>query len=172
MDFADAVNAWLAQPDDTRLSELYLAIQAQPNYTTAPNFIRAAEALRLGDYTTALNQLSRWMPGAFLSPLAHGMLARALAGLGRREAAVLETRLARAALVTIFNSGDGSRSRPWLVLRVSDEYDVLEALEDTVERQTPVEDGHRFLDRIDTRQGTTHWFEIRRGGRRAQGVAA
>lgn len=172
MDFPGVANAWLERPSATHLAGLHVAIQSQPNYTTSPNLIPAVEALRAGTYRKALDALSSWMPGAFLSPLAHGMLAQALTGLGRTRAAELERRLARAALVTIFNSGDGSRTRPWIVLRVSDEYDILAALGEKAEVQVPVAASEQLLDRITTDRGRTHWFEILRSGRRMAGAAA
>lgn len=172
MDFPGVANAWLDSPSTAHLAGLHMAIQSQPNYTTSPNFIPAAEALRAGAYQKALDALSSWLPGAFLSPLAHGMLAQALTGLGRTRAAELERRLARAALVTIFNSGDGSRTRPWIVLRVSDEYDIVSALGERAEVQAPVVASEQLFDRITTDRGRTHWFEMLRNGRRMAGAAA
>lgn len=112
------------------------------------------------------------MPGAFLSPLAHGILRRAYAELGHSADAARERDLGRAALVTILTSGDGSRTRPWMVLRITDEYDVLAALREQRELLVPVEEPGRVLDRITTTQGNTYWFELLRGGRRTKAHAA
>jgi hypothetical protein len=56
-------------------------------------------------------------------------------------------------------SGDGTRARPWTVLRVSDEYDVLRSLGRRPASQELVGQAGRELDRIECVDGSEAWFD-------------
>ncbi len=100
------------------------------------------------------------MPGAFFSPMAHAVLASAYDGQGDAARARRERRMAQLAMSAILSSGDGSRERPWAVLRVSDEYDVLRAQERTSRSQRTVTRAGRELDHHVCDDGTEAWFDI------------
>lgn len=172
MDFQSVADAWVDNPGPGTLAPLMDEIQAQPNYYVSPDFSGAVAALRSGDTAEALDELLALMPGAFLSPLAHSLLADVYDARYRDAEAVRERALARASLVTILSSGDGTLERPWIVLRISDEYDVLAQLGERCALQTPAEESHRVVDRIATVEGNTYYFELRRAGRRVTRGAA
>ncbi len=91
--------------------------------------------------------ITSMMPGSFLSPVAHGLLAEAHTALGDGPAADHERALTKLAFKSILDSGDGSEGRPWKVLRISDEYDVLRLLGRSSTQQELVERGGRRFDR-------------------------
>jgi hypothetical protein len=111
------------------------------------------------DPATAVRGLEPLMPGALLSPAAHAALASALDRVGRREDAATHRSLARSALRGMLGSGRGTRDRPWRVLRVSDEYDVLRYLGRRPRGQDLVEEDGVELDRIAT-DGDDAWFRL------------
>ena len=148
MSFQQAIDAWVADASQANLAALYAEIQRQPNYQVSPDFSGAATAVRSGDHADAIERLEAMMPGAFLSPLAHSLLADAYDARFRFSDAVRERALARAALAAIGGSGDGSRERPWVVLRITDEYDLLAALGERSVRQIPLEAGGRAVDEL------------------------
>lgn len=100
------------------------------------------------------------MPGAFFSPAAHAALAAAHEGLGDATRSRRERRTQALALDSVLGTGDGTRERPWSVLRISDEYDVLRAQRRTSATQTLVDDGDRSLDRHECTDGTEAWFDV------------
>jgi len=60
----------------------------------------------------------------------------------------------------ILSTGDGSKEKPYLVLRTSDEYDVLMAEGKEFRCQSLIHDGDRTLDRMDSADGSSLFFDI------------
>ncbi|WP_134739037.1 DUF4919 domain-containing protein [Nocardioides sp. 503] len=159
--YGDLVAAYLAAPTPATLADLRGAVRSAPNFT--PDL--AAEKvgrplLDRGAYAEAVTALRALMPGAMMSPSAHSALAEALTGAGHADAARREESLARAALAGILSTGDGTAARPWSVLRVSDEYDVLRALGRRSRRQKVDRVGGRDLDRHECEDGTELVFDV------------
>lgn len=146
----DLVGRYLDDPTPATLAEVRRAVRAHPTFD--PGLVIDPDA--------GLDELRGLMPGALLSPAAHAALARALAGAGHREQAARERALAETALASIVTTGDGTRERPWSVLRVSDEYDVLRALGRRPVDQSVHRDGPRTLDRHACDDGSEVWFDV------------
>lgn len=166
MHFRDAVADFLESPSPANLNTLRIAIQECPSYTPTPAFFR--DALRYaaaGRHSAVIETVAERMPGAFLSPSAHSLLASALTALGDVEEARREQALARMATVCIARSGTGTREQPWVVLRVPDEYDFLRwrGLR-PVEQKMVLQEG-RPLDVITCDDGSEACFQMFRGGR-------
>jgi hypothetical protein len=156
--YADLVDRHLADPGPGTLGPLRSAVRASPTFD--PD-LDPGQVARLLDAApdTAARALAAMMPGALLSPVVHTALAQALDRLGRAPEASRQRRLARAALRGIVASGDGTRARPWTVLRVSDEYDVLRSLGRRPASQELVGQAGRELDRIECVDGSEAWFD-------------
>lgn len=146
----DLVDRYLADPTPAALADVRRMVRAQPSFDPG---------LVVGE-VAGLEALQRLMPGALLSPAAHAALAHALARTGRPDAAARERRLAEASLAGILATGDGSRERPWSVLRVSDEYDVLRSLRRRSVEQSVERDGRRHLDHHVCDDGSDVWFDV------------
>lgn len=157
----ELVARYLAAPGPETLGPLRDAVRAVPGFDpdlSAPEV--AGPAMARGAYDDAVAALLALMPGALFSPCAHAALAEALTRAGRPGAARREASLARAALRSILSTGDGSPARPWSVLRVSDEYDVLRALGRRPREQSLVQHGSRRLDRFLCTDGSAVHFEV------------
>jgi hypothetical protein len=158
-DFVDALAAHLRMPGPATLETLRTAVLATPSYSPDLDPRGIVEPLLArGDDDAVVATLLRLMPGAFFSPSAHLALAEAFERLGDGSRAAREERLARAAVAGVLGSGDGSAERPWTVLRVSDEYDVLQAQQRTSLVQTLVRRDGRVLDRHQCSDGAEAWF--------------
>lgn len=165
MDFDDTVAAFLGAPDPHALARLRRQIQTDPDYSTSGgSLIEAAALLDDGRHGEAVALLARHRRANFLSPRGHLLFSRALAAEGRSELADLEEDLAGVALETLLASGTGERHRPYVVLRVSDEYDVASRLAFRHTRQAVEVAGSRVLDVFEDADGTSLWFELYRGG--------
>lgn len=146
----DLVGRYLEERSPAALADVRRAVRASRSFD--PGLV-VSEA-------DGLEALQRLMPGALLSPAAHAALADALARSGRREEAARERLLAEASLAGILATGDGTRERPWSVLRVSDEYDVLRSLRRRSVQQSVERDGRRHLDHHVCDDGSEAWFDV------------
>ncbi|WP_203338075.1 DUF4919 domain-containing protein [Nocardioides limicola] len=157
----DLVRDYQAAPDPSSLSRLRSAVRASPNFQRdlVPAKV-VAPLLEAGAYPELIETLQRLMPGAFFSPAVHAALAEAHRRTGDDNAAQREAGLAQAALQSILSSGDGSAESPWSVLRLSDEYDVLQALGRQPTGQRLIDVGGRRVDRHDCTDGTSYHFDV------------
>jgi len=126
------------------LRDLLVASRYYQPYTTALR--KAQDLLKEQKDKEALDCLRKAMPNHLLSARAHAMLATAADRLGRSKLAADARLASRRCLEGIMQSGDGTREKPYLVLNVTDEYDVLRALGKRGGTQDHVPEGGRHLD--------------------------
>ncbi|WP_297742593.1 DUF4919 domain-containing protein [uncultured Tessaracoccus sp.] len=151
----------LEHRDASSLARLRHTILSDATFDVAsPWFEPAAELAAQERHDELIRLLDAHMPGAFLSPEAHQLLAHALTAIGERTQAEQERFLAHASLELILDSGDGSQTRPWQVLEVLDEYAVLRHHQVSVASQRRDVDGARTLDVHRTSAGRELWFEV------------
>lgn len=159
--FGDLVSAYLAKPDESTLRDLRRAVVASPTFDPDLNLrVTLGPALRDGDHAEVAERLAALMPGAALNPTAHRMLSFALATLGDDAGARREAMMSRLSVSSVLASGDGTEDRPWSVLRVADEYDVLHAQQLTTTGQSASAESGRLVDRHVIDDGRTAWFVI------------
>jgi len=108
----------------------------------------------------ALEKIDGAMPGLLLCPKAHLYAAMAASRLGEKQRAEKERLALKQCLQGILNSGDGSQKKPYLVTRVSDEYDLLRHLEKASKMQGLRLDGGKSYDVISCTDGSEIWFDI------------
>lgn len=121
---------------------------------------QAIRFLNRGQLKEAAGVIDGAMGNLLLSPMAHLLLAQVADGLGRDKACQMERAIAAVCLEGILGTGDGSRLRPYVVVRISDEYDVLGALEKEPTRQALCQESGRELDHITCEDGSELWFDI------------
>lgn len=166
MEFYEAVDRWIDDPSPRHTDQLRDAVQSASNYSSGRELTSTVvPLLERGAYAEARDAVLATMPGSFLSPSAHTALSRAHLALGAGAAADQERAFARASLVSILNSGSGSMQAPWVVLRITDEYDVISAMGTTVTEQVVSQPEGRMLDQLTTEDGQQLWFELRNAGR-------
>lgn len=153
--------------DPADLDRLWTAVRRAPDLDPLLDLETSGRRLlAAGAHADLLALVRDRMPGAFLSPSAHALLAAAHAGLGEEREARRERRTARLALEAILATGDGSAARPWRVLRVADEYAVLRARGRRSRTQRLVVRDGRPHDVHACDDGSTAWFDLgdARGG--------
>lgn len=153
--------AYADQGDDASLRQLRRTVLDSPSYDPGLDLLGEARALAArDDHSGILTLVRSRMPGAFFSPSAHGLMAAAFSALGDERRADGEQRTARLAMASIIRTGDGTAQRPWSVLRISDEYDVLRRRRRTSQRQTKVTHDGKHLDRHQLDDGSEAWFDV------------
>ena len=160
---ADLAVAYAASRSADDLARLRDAVRRSPGFDPGLDVVGAVSPLfARGAHAEVVDRVQDLMPGAFLSPAAHAALAAAHLALGDQARAQAERRAQALALDSIRSTGDGTRERPWSVLRIGDEYDVLRAERRVSREQTLVEAGGRSLDRHVCDDGSEAWFEAPR----------
>jgi hypothetical protein len=99
-------------------------------------------------------------PNLLLSPKYHRILKIAALWRGEEATLVAERRMAAACLKGILATGDGTAEKPYLVVRISDEYDVLAFLGKRSESQALSFQGDRKLDIHQCSDASTVWFDV------------
>jgi hypothetical protein len=143
------------------LARLRDAVRRTPGFDAGLDVVGMVSPLfARGAHAEVVARVRQLMPGAFLSPAAHAALAAAHHALGDEARARAERRTHALALDSIRSTGDGTRERPWSVLRVGDEYDVLRAAGRVSREQTLMEADGRSLDRHVCDDGSEAWFDV------------
>ena len=160
---SDLALVWARSRSAGDLAALRDAVRRSPGFDPGLDVVHAvAPALARADHAEAASVVQRLMPGAFFSPSAHAALAAAHAGLGDDARARAERGLQVLAIESIRSTGDGTRERPWSVLRISDQYDLLRADHRTSRQQSLVAAAGGSLDRHVCDDGSEAWFDVSR----------
>jgi hypothetical protein len=153
--------AFLSNPTPESFRALRDVVVTSPNYDGYSQDLRDMErALDEKRFTDVKNVFAQAQPNLLLSPSAHLLLSQALKEEGNEKASDLERFICFRCVDGITNTGDGTRARPYLVLRTSDEYDVLNAQGKRFASQHLVHEGSKSYDRMVCADDSEVWFDI------------
>jgi len=116
--------------------------------------------LGAGEPQAVIDLFWRSFPNLLLSPLAHMMLSQAYLDLKREDEAEGEKAMGRLILKTILDTGKGTKKKPYAVMRISDEMDVLSALRKQSGSQFLMTGNSRMLDLLQCSDGSEVYFDI------------
>lgn len=108
----------------------------------------------------AMKKFARMQPNYSLSPRAHLLASMAAKKAGQEAAARSETELYLRCLGCLLSTGDGTAQRPFKVMRVADEYDVLRHLKKPAGRQALMHREGRSYDVFVLPDGKEMWFDV------------
>ena len=150
---------------ETPSRELYLSLRESVVSSKAydpysDEIEKATEMLGEQRFEEARDFLQKSMGNLLLSPRAHVLLATAYTELGDDERASSEHKTAHACIQGILATGDGSNSKPYVILRTSDEYDVIRHMKLVVRGQGLQDLDGKYFDVIDIGNGSQLWFDI------------
>lgn len=154
--FDEALEQYLLEPVQAHREEVQRWILRHPRYD--PHFV-LPDTRGLGP-EDRLHVLGRELPAALLSPRLHAELARALADSGDHAGVQRHRRLAELAIAGLRASGTGREEDPIAVLRVQDEYDLLEIYGRTAVSQQLSSTPEAVFDVVTLDDGTVVWFEL------------
>jgi hypothetical protein len=122
---------------------------------------KISELIQRNMFQQALNKIIQSMINLMLSPRAHMFASIAYMKLGQERECQKAKNLYKACLSGILSTGDGSKEKPYLVTSVSDEHDVLSAMEKEFVSQsvTKEQKGKRY-DVFELTDGTRLYFDI------------
>ena len=145
--------------------ELFLAVRQKvaesDRYLPYSNELDELTAnLCAGDPQAAIGCFWRTFPSLLLSPSAHLTLSRAYNSRGKENEAAFEKALAFQLIESILATGKGTNKKPYAVMRISDEMDVLSALRKQSGSQFLLMAGSRMLDLLQCSDGSDVYFDI------------
>ncbi|MCF6227069.1 MAG: DUF4919 domain-containing protein [Planctomycetes bacterium] len=112
------------------------------------------------DWKAIIDSSKEMLPNFLLSPGYHMALAKAYKELGNEEGLQAELTLAKVCVDGIKLTGEGTREQPWLVLRTSDEYDLLGEMGKKSKQQSLVEVDGRKLDHQLCEDESEYYFDV------------
>ena len=125
---ANAFSALVAKPTSANLQAVRGLLAADRSYDPySDDLTQLNKLLHEGKNQEAIALAVKSQPNLLLSPQAHRLAAEAAKRIGDQNLAAAETAFADRCVEGILATGDGSESRPFLVARVSDEADLLDA---------------------------------------------
>ena len=111
-------------------------------------------------WSPAVQAVSDALPNYLLSPRLHLLAARVSRAMNEHETAEHESDVALALVEGILSTGDGSPEAPYLVMRTSDETDVMMRLGKDVRAKVLRRRNHRDYEVLVAEDGTQVWFDI------------
>jgi hypothetical protein len=145
--------------------ETYLAIREAivqlPVYN--PYSDEAAEIKGLmdkGELEGARAKIAASMPNLLLSPGTHMLMSYIAIESKDDELAEMERFIASALCEGILDTGGGTKESPYVVLRTSDEHDVLQYLGQQLKKQSLIHDEEQHLDLTKCTDGSEMWFDV------------
>lgn len=156
--FSDVLEEYLLEASAAGRQEVQQWILRHPRYD--PHLVLP----NAGEHSAEDMVRALWeqLPAALLSPRVHAELAGALERIGDAAGAERHRRIARLALAGLRASGTGSEEDPRSVLRVQDEYDLLESAGRTVRAQQLSRTSDAVFDVVTLDEGARIWFELLR----------
>ena len=117
-------------------------------------------ALCAGEPQAVIDLFWRSFPNLLLSTLAHFILSKAYLDLKREDEAQGEKAMGRLIMKSILATGKGTKKKPYAVMRVEDERDVLSALKKQAGAQFLVRDKFRVFDLLQCSDDSEVYFDI------------
>lgn len=154
----------MSGPSVENLHAARTSLSQSPGFSPYSKDIYAMMVLskKSGDPNKIIEIYLNNLPNLILSPSAHRMAGAAFAAIGDAQVADFESKAAHVLLSSLLSSGDGSKLKPFAVMRITDEHDILDALGKKVKEQALVMDheNNRALDVLTCLDGSQVYFDI------------
>jgi hypothetical protein len=152
---------FLEEPSKENYLQLFEFVTTHPEYDPYRDDLREIEKLfEAGNYADAQQHLQKHMQSWLLSPRVHLTAAAIAAKLNQEPAANIERLFAVRCVEGILSTGDGTRAAPYLITRISDEYDVLAYKQKQLRLQSLMKEDDRALDCLQLDDGSEIFFDI------------
>ena len=152
---------YLKRPSTEGFQRLRQQVAASDRYAPYSNELdMLVAAIGAGHPQAVIDLFWRSFPNLLLSPLAHFILCQAYLDLKRENEAEGEKAMGRLIMKSILATGKGTKKRPYAVMRVEDERDVLSVLKKQAGTQFLMKDKSRVFDLLQCSDGSEVYFDI------------
>ncbi len=158
----NAFSALVEEPTPANLQAVRGLLVAERTYDPySDDLTQVNKLLHEGKNQEVIALVVKSQPNLLLSPRAHRLASEAAKKLGEKTLAAREKVFATRCVDGILATGDGSELRPFLIARVSDEADLLDAKFQTrIDSQGLIFRGDRKYDKVLGKDGNTYWFDV------------
>ena len=152
---------YLHAPSPEKFRLLQQTVAASPDYSPyGVSFGNAGKLFKEGKFAEAESVLKTVFWNYVLSPRLHLMLGIASDKQGNQMKARMGFGMANRCVEGILSTGTGHRDKPYRVLHVEEEYDVMDKLGKKVKRQALVKADGQHFDMLECEDGSTVYFDI------------
>jgi hypothetical protein len=152
---------FVREPSKESFLRVREAVLFDPNYDGYSNDLSELDTCLQQEDFPRFQRLARNVSAnLLLSPRFHLLAAVAARKQGDEKSASAEFYLCQCCVEGILSTGDGSAEQPYLVLRTSDEYDVLMHFQKQLAMQKLMHQDSRSFDVLQCQDGTEYWFDI------------
>ena len=161
MEVLSLFESLLEEPSIDKFLHMRKSLVSSKNYCPYSTEINDMDTcVNTGDAQGAIDLFRSTLPNLLISPSAHFVLSAAYECLGNKEQTDFEKHMWSFLVGAILETGKGTRQHPYLVSRISDEYDVLFALEKERGKQELCPEEGRFIDVQTCSDGTQVYFDV------------
>ncbi len=153
---------YLQDPSPENFSEVRLSLITHPEYSPYSRDIdHIAQLQNQNKHNEALAAYFNSMPNMALSPKVHLLAALSYTEIKSEEEAKTKLNMYYLCIEGILSTGEGTEIKPYLVCRVSDEYDILDFLKKERIKQSLLSSANgKKIDRLDLSDGASIYFDI------------
>ena len=156
-----ALDAYMDIHSPENFVRLQVAVAVSAEYHPYTNYMTEVDLLmKQENFDKAMNFLVLQMPNRVLNPGIHKLLSFIQHKRGDKEAAHTEYTLAMLFLEGLLSTGSGTEEKPYVVLHVEDEHDILEHLGQSHKSVTLVRKGEAAYDKVVSGHDTVVWFDV------------
>jgi Domain of unknown function (DUF4919) len=157
----DAYQAFLEEPTADNYRRARRVTLAEPGFDRQSlEWVELSRLCDEGLYEEVFERSCDLWPTWKLSPRFHLLMGYAASCLGDAEEVELCRFQFQTCLEGLLGTGQGTATRPYQVLHISDQYDVIHALGLRGQYQRAVQRKGRCLDVISCEDGTQVWFDV------------
>ena len=158
----EAVKVLVVEPTPANFQAVRAILATESGYNPfSDDLERLDKLVQAGKYYEALNFYARSLSNLVLSVRAHYLASEAAAEVGNKTFADMEMRFAVNCLDSILATGDGSASKPFVAVRLSDEADVLKTRFHTaIDGEELVFRGDKPCTKVLGKDGRAYWFDV------------
>jgi len=160
-DFGKALDAFLKEASREHFVALRKHVISHEKYSPYSTELKdIAKLVEKRTYAAAKQKAQAALPNLLLSPRLHKYLYVIAREEKDEKTANVERLFYLRSIEGILATGDGTKERPYLVTRTSDEYDVLWYLKKECKTQALSNADGRYLDMLTCKDGSEIWFDI------------
>jgi hypothetical protein len=155
------LDRFIIEQSSENFSQLRDVVVSSPNYNPySKEKNKVLSLMEHGKFEESEKLLQLIMPNWILNPGIHKLLSFVLIRTGKERESLFENELSKVILNGILSTGDGNEKHPYCVVRLDDEYDVLQYFGKELHKQRLINKKGKHYDLLECEDRSNIWFDI------------